>query len=155
MHVIVTLYTQAQHRALFNKIQFRNKIQREHISNPPIQVESTNPTISKFKDNNPDFYHEFSLDSNSEISKNPTLAKFAGSKTGKFEGKVLRTDLRSQTIFLRMADGEKTEISPKHDESEYQIPNGGEDDTMRFDCSGNRNETLFQVKFAGFHLNLS
>lgn len=45
---------------------------------------------SKFKMENPKFYHEFSLDSDSEISKNATLAKFAGGKTGKFEGKILR-----------------------------------------------------------------
>lgn len=45
---------------------------------------------SKFKLENPEFYNEFSLDSDSELSKNATYAKFAGGKTGKFEGKLLR-----------------------------------------------------------------
>ena len=44
----------------------------------------------KFKKNNPDFYIKFSLDSNSEISQDPILAKAAGGKTGKYRGKSLR-----------------------------------------------------------------
>jgi predicted NAD-dependent protein-ADP-ribosyltransferase YbiA (DUF1768 family) len=44
---------------------------------------------SKFK-STPEFYHQFSLDSNSEISKDPALAKAAGGKTGKFKGKLVR-----------------------------------------------------------------
>jgi predicted NAD-dependent protein-ADP-ribosyltransferase YbiA (DUF1768 family) len=39
---------------------------------------------SKFKKNNPDFYFLFSLDSKSEISGDPNMAKSAGGKTGKY-----------------------------------------------------------------------
>ena len=46
---------------------------------------------SKFKENTPDFYNIFSLDSGSELSKNPALAKAMGGKTGKFHGKILRS----------------------------------------------------------------
>ena len=45
---------------------------------------------NKFKNGFPSFYKEFSLDSNSSISKNPFLAKAAGSKFGKFKNKQLR-----------------------------------------------------------------
>lgn len=45
---------------------------------------------SKFKKNNPDFYHRFSMDSNSDISKDPVIAKGAGGKTGKSKGKLYR-----------------------------------------------------------------
>jgi hypothetical protein len=44
----------------------------------------------KFKKNNPEFSLQFSLDSNSDISKEAVLAKSAGGKTGKSKGKLLR-----------------------------------------------------------------
>jgi len=63
---------------------------------------------SKFKKNNPDFYALFSLDSGSEISKNPALAKAAGGATGKYKGKRIRSkDIKIDPDFFTSNENER------------------------------------------------
>ena len=45
---------------------------------------------NKFKDEHPELYSEFALDSDSELSKDVNMAKAMGSKTGRYKGEKIR-----------------------------------------------------------------
>jgi predicted NAD-dependent protein-ADP-ribosyltransferase YbiA (DUF1768 family) len=47
---------------------------------------------NKFKEKHPEFYEKFTVESTSDISKYPALAKAAGGPTGKYEGKRVRDE---------------------------------------------------------------
>lgn len=63
---------------------------------------------SKFKKDNPEFYNQFSIDSKSELSKDPAMAKGAGGKTGKYKGKILRPKgIKIDDDFFSSGENEK------------------------------------------------
>lgn len=67
---------------------------------------------SKFKHSAPQYYEQFSLDSGSELSKDPLMANGAGSKNGKYKGEVIRpTNVKLDENFNKvMSNGLTIEI---------------------------------------------
>jgi len=69
---------------------------------------------SQFKKGFPDFYLKFSLDSDSEISKDLTLARIAGGKTGKHKDNVLR-----EKKIVIDSDFYEVGVHPRHREERF------------------------------------
>ena len=58
---------------------------------------------SKFRETNPQFYLTFAIDANPSgaLAKDPLLAKYAGSKSGKYKGKIVRpSDVKLDSTFF-------------------------------------------------------
>jgi predicted NAD-dependent protein-ADP-ribosyltransferase YbiA (DUF1768 family) len=77
---------------------------------------------SKFKTGHPDFYLSFSLDSGTDMSKDPLMAKGAGSKTGKHKGELLRPvevqvdgDFRGQKSKKAIYDAQHAKFTQNED----------------------------------------
>jgi predicted NAD-dependent protein-ADP-ribosyltransferase YbiA (DUF1768 family) len=75
---------------------------------------------AQFKKGHPDFYLQFSLDSNTDISKDIVLAKAAGSKSGKHKDKLLRpknvkfdTDFKEEGMVMRNVDERNAALDAK------------------------------------------
>jgi len=76
---------------------------------------------SKFKRQNPEFYLTFSLDSGTEMARDPEIAKGAGSKGGKHKGKLIRpTNIKIDDKFDMIAskvlfDSQKAKFTQNED----------------------------------------
>jgi len=76
---------------------------------------------SKFKRQNPEFYLTFSLDSGTEMARDPEIAKGAGSKGGKNKGKLIRpTNIKIDDKFDMIAskvlfDSQKAKFTQNED----------------------------------------
>jgi len=70
---------------------------------------------SQFKKGFPDFYKEFSLDSNSDISKDLKKARAAGSESGKLDKKLIRDEkIKIDPDFYELGVEPRHERERKH-----------------------------------------
>jgi len=70
---------------------------------------------SQFKKGFPDFYQQFSLDSNTDISKEVAIARAAAGKTGKLKDRILR----EKTVKMD-ADFFEVGLNPRHTEERHK-----------------------------------
>ena len=70
---------------------------------------------SKFKKKNPEFYLQFSVDSGTDLSKDPLMAKGAGGKTGKSGGILIDPDFFLKRSRQEMSDAQQAKFSQNED----------------------------------------
>ena len=80
---------------------------------------------SKFRENNPHFYLSFAIDANptGAIAKDPVLAKYAGSKSGKYKGKLVRpSEVKLDDTFFggRDKDTKKRALMAKFSKKDFK-----------------------------------
>jgi predicted NAD-dependent protein-ADP-ribosyltransferase YbiA (DUF1768 family) len=99
-----------------NKIKdWRKVLSNFYITENPMNIDGKNWAsvehyyhANKFKKGSPEFYNLFSLDSNSEISKDPLMAKSAGGRTGKYKNKQIRPrNIKMDDDFFTSKENEK------------------------------------------------
>lgn len=103
--------------AALNRIKdWRRKLSDEWIVPIMIEGHRWNSVMhyylgSQYKKGYPDFYLQFSSDSGSEISKNVDMAIAASSKTGKYNGKLLRpANIKIDSDFYEIGKNNRSEI---------------------------------------------
>lgn len=92
---------------------------------------------SQFKKGFPDFYQQFSLDSNTDISKDVAIARAAAGKTGKLKDRILR----DKAVKID-ADFFEVGVNPRHEEERHKAL------TAKFNQNLDLKSVLLETKLA-------